>query len=61
MGRVLDTPWENYTFYDVNIRPKNMTPEQLEKGVLHTFKKVYSSGVATGKQRYFKNIFAKVR
>ncbi len=58
-GRVLDTPWENYTFYDVNIKPRNMTPEELEQGVLHTFKRIYSPGVAVSKQRYFKNLFAK--
>ena len=59
-GRVLDTPWDNYTFYDVNIKPKNMTSEELEKGILHTFKRIYSSRVALGKQKYFKNIAAKV-
>ncbi len=59
-NRVLDTPWENYTFYDVNIKPKNMTPEELQKGVLHTFKRIYSAKVAVSKQRYFKNIAAKV-
>lgn len=57
-GRVLDTPWENYTFYDVNIKPRNMTPEELEQGVLHTFKRIYSPEVAVSKQRYFKNLFA---
>lgn len=59
-GRVLNTPWDNYTFYDVNIKPKGMTPEELEQGILHTFNRIYSSKVALGKQRYFKNIAAKV-
>ena len=60
-SRVLDTLWENYTFYDVNIKPKNMRPEELEKGILYTFKKVYSPSVATEKSRYFKNIYSELR
>jgi radical SAM superfamily enzyme YgiQ (UPF0313 family) len=57
-GRILDTPWENYTFYDVNIKPKLMSTWELEKGVLAVFKKIYSPSVAAGKIRHFKNIFS---
>jgi radical SAM superfamily enzyme YgiQ (UPF0313 family) len=57
-GRILDTPWENYTFYDVNIKPKLMSTWELEKGVLAVFKKIYSPSVASGKIRHFKNIFS---
>jgi len=60
-GRVLNTPWENYTLYDVNIKPKKMSPHELERGILDTFKKVYSSGVAIEKGSYFKSIFFKLR
>jgi hypothetical protein len=59
--RVLNTPWENYTLYDVNIKPKKMSPHELEKGILDTFKKVYSSSVAIEKSRYFKNIYSLLR
>jgi radical SAM superfamily enzyme YgiQ (UPF0313 family) len=55
------TPWENYTLYDVNIKPKKMSPHELEKGILDTFKKVYSSSVAIEKSRYFKNIYSLLR
>jgi radical SAM superfamily enzyme YgiQ (UPF0313 family) len=60
-GRVLDTSWENYTFYDVNIKPNKMSCQELEKGILDVFKKVYSPGVAAGKRKYFKNIFFTMR
>jgi len=60
-GRVLNTRWENYTLYDVNIKPKKMSPHELEKGILDTFKKVYSPGTAIEKGAYFKGIFSKLR
>jgi radical SAM superfamily enzyme YgiQ (UPF0313 family) len=60
-GRVLDTPWENYTLYDVNIRPKNMTPEELEQGILDAFKSVYSEQAAAARARHFKAVFARLR
>ena len=59
--RVLDTPWDNYTFYDANIKPRKMSSQELEEGILHTFKKVYSSGVAAEKSKYFRNIFFELR
>ena len=60
-GRVLNTPWENYTLYDVNIKPKKMSPHELEKGILDTFKKVYSPGAAIEKGSYFKSIYSELR
>jgi radical SAM superfamily enzyme YgiQ (UPF0313 family) len=59
-GRILDTPWENYTLYDVNIRPKKMSPMQLEQGVLKAFQKIYSPEVAVEKAKYFKHIFSRL-
>jgi radical SAM superfamily enzyme YgiQ (UPF0313 family) len=60
-GRILDTPWENYTLYDVNIRPKRMSPQELEAGILGTFKRVYAPEVARDKAGYFRDIFASIR
>ena len=60
-GRVLDTLWDNYTLYDVNIKPKKMSSRELEGGILRTFKRVYSSGVAIEKSKYFRNIFFELR
>ena len=60
-GRILDTPWENYTLYDVNIRPKRMSPQELEEGILRTFKRVYAPQVAHEKAAYFRDIFASLR
>ena len=59
--RVLDTPWDNYTFYDANIKPRKMSPQELEAGIIHTFKKVYSPGVAVEKSKYFRGIFSELR
>ena len=60
-GRVLDTPWENYTLYDANITPKRMSALELEQGVLASFKKVYSEDEALVKARYFKAVFSRLR
>jgi radical SAM superfamily enzyme YgiQ (UPF0313 family) len=60
-GRILDTPWDNYTFYDVNIKPKKMSSRELEKGILRTFKRLYSPGIAVEKSKYFRNIFFELR
>ena len=38
-----------------------MSPEELEKGILDTFKKVYSPDVAVDKGGYFKNVFFELR
>lgn len=60
-GRILDTPWDNYTLYDANIKLKKMSSRQLEEGILRAYKKVYSSGVALEKRQYFRNIFFELR
>lgn len=59
--RILDTPWENYTLYDVNIKPKNMSSHQLEAGIVDTFKRVYAPSVARDKAKYFQQIFYALR
>ena len=56
-GRVLNTPWDNYTLYDANIKPRKMSSQELEEGIVRTFQKVYSSDVAVGKSKHFRNIF----
>jgi hypothetical protein len=38
-----------------------MSPHELEKGILDTFKKVYSPGSAIEKGSYFKSIFFELR
>ncbi len=60
-SRVLNTPWDNYTFYDVNIIPKKLSSQELEMGILDVFKKVYSPGVSFEKGKHFKNIFTEMQ
>lgn len=59
-GKIMDTPWSNYTLYNVNIKPKRMNVQELERGILYTFKRVYSEKVAREKTKYFKNIFSQL-
>ncbi|MCP4651463.1 MAG: B12-binding domain-containing radical SAM protein [PVC group bacterium] len=56
-NRILDTPWDNYTYLDVNFTPKNMTPEQLQEEVYKLWKRVYSKEVIVENNRYMKSIY----
>ncbi len=55
-GRLLKNIfWDSCTLFDVNYRPKNMSPEELDDGMLWLFKELYSdSMVARRKQRFRK-------
>jgi radical SAM superfamily enzyme YgiQ (UPF0313 family) len=61
VGRVLDTSWENYTLYNVNIKHHRMTSQEMEKGILDVFKRVYSPSIAAEKRKYFRDIFSTMR
>lgn len=39
-GRVLNDDWGYYTFWDVVIRPKQMTVKQLEEGLLYMYSRI---------------------
>jgi radical SAM superfamily enzyme YgiQ (UPF0313 family) len=55
-NRLLQTPWENYTFVDVNFIPKNMTKEQLENGLINIYATIDKEWGYLNKMEYFKEI-----
>jgi radical SAM superfamily enzyme YgiQ (UPF0313 family) len=58
--RILNTTWDNYTGFDVNFIPKNMTAEELQSGVLKIYKAVNSQEVFNSNMTYFKEIQKKL-
>jgi radical SAM superfamily enzyme YgiQ (UPF0313 family) len=59
-GRVLDTPWENYTGFDVNYVPRNMTGAQLEEGLLRVYQHVTSADFMQRYVSYFRRIHSRL-
>jgi len=51
--------WERYTFWDVNFIPKNMNPQELERGLLEVHRRIYSKKVLSGVAKYFKDVYAR--
>jgi radical SAM superfamily enzyme YgiQ (UPF0313 family) len=58
-GRVLNTPWENYTFFDVNISHPTLTKAQLEEELYKLYNRIYSKEYLDQKNRYYKELFRK--
>lgn len=56
-NRLLATPWDNYTFLDVNFIPKRMSSEELQSGLLEIYKKVYNKEMAIKRTQHFKEIY----
>jgi len=53
-GRLLtDKFWDRCTLFDVNFRPKHMTVEELEAGMLWLFREAYSSDATRQRKRAF--------
>lgn len=57
--RLLSNNWRNYTFWDVNFIPKQMSPQQLQDGLFEIHKRVYDTKVTSETMRYFKEIYNK--
>jgi radical SAM superfamily enzyme YgiQ (UPF0313 family) len=60
-GRLLTTGWDNYTFFDVNYVPKNLTGKEIQQGLLHIYNRVYNKKVHIDKARHFKEIYKNLR
>ena len=56
-NRILSTSWDNYTFWDVNFIPKNLSKEDIETGMIEAFKRIYSEERMRKTSNYFKEIF----
>lgn len=57
-NRILSSDWRRYTFEDVNFRPTLMTPEELQRGVLEIYRRVYSKETRMAVMEHFKKIYA---
>ena len=56
-GRLLKEEfWGRCTMFDINFRPKNMTPEELEKGLLWIYGEIYSEKEYIKRKRYYMDI-----
>ena len=60
-GRLLkDRYWDRCTMFDINYRPKNMSIEELEKGLLWLFKEIYTEKEYLKRKRYYMDIVKKL-
>ena len=55
-NRILDTDWENYSVFDVNIIHPKITKNQFEEGITKAYKKLNSEDFYIKKMMHFKNI-----
>jgi radical SAM superfamily enzyme YgiQ (UPF0313 family) len=54
-GRLIDpTGWERCTVFDVNVRPQNMSAEELEQGLIALGRELYGDEAKRRRQRAFK-------
>jgi radical SAM superfamily enzyme YgiQ (UPF0313 family) len=54
-GRLIDpTGWERCTIFDVNVRPQNMSVEELEVGLIQLGAELYGANAKRRRQRAFK-------
>ncbi len=54
-GRLIDpTGWERCTVFDVNVRPKDMSVEELERGLIDLGRELYGDEAKRRRQRAFK-------
>ncbi len=60
-GRLLkDRYWDRCTMFDINFRPKNMSIEELEKGLLWLFKEIYNEKEYLKRKRHYMDIVKKL-
>jgi len=60
-GRLLkDKYWDRCTLFDINFRPKNMSIEELEKGLLWLFGEIYTEKEYLKRKRYYMDIIKKL-
>ena len=60
-GRLLkDRDWDRCTMFDINLRPKNMSIEELEKGLLWLFKGIYNEKEYLKRKRHYMDIVKKL-
>jgi radical SAM superfamily enzyme YgiQ (UPF0313 family) len=56
-GRLLyPGAWERCTLFDVNFRPRGMTVEQLEEGVMQLWQDAWNAEALAGRKRYYRQL-----
>jgi radical SAM superfamily enzyme YgiQ (UPF0313 family) len=55
-NRLLPTSWENYSVADVNFIPKMMSIEQLQKGLIDSYRRINVESVYKKRMEHFKQI-----
>lgn len=55
--RVLKTGWENYTFFDVNIKHPEMSHKEIEEGLLDSYQRIYNQEYLDKKNQYYRQVF----
>lgn len=56
-GRLLPTPWSNYTVFDVNFVHPRLSREELEDGLLSIYLRINSGDAYLRKLEHFRTIF----
>ncbi|MFC1976908.1 radical SAM protein [Chloroflexota bacterium] len=60
-GRLLKEEfWDRCTMFDINFTPKNISIEELEKGLLWMFKEIYAEKEYLKRKRYYMDIVKKL-
>lgn len=59
-GRILTENWDLYTWMHVNYEPKNMTPEQLQEGLLWLFREICTVEWLLRRKEYMRNLYARL-
>lgn len=60
-NRIITKHWGSYTLWNVVVKPKNMTKEELEEGFEYVLTSIYSKEAAANRITYFKNLYNKRR
>lgn len=56
-GRLFkDKYWDRCTMFDLNFRPKHMTPEELERGLLWLYREIYNEREYLRRKRHYMDI-----
>lgn len=59
-NRILTQYWGSYTLWNVVVRPRNMTVNELEEGFAYTLREIYSPKAVRERMEYFKAIYRKL-
>jgi hypothetical protein len=60
-GRLLSTPWSNYTGWDVNFVHPRLSKEQIEDGVRSIYEAINSEAALERRYRFYKEIQRRAR